>query len=223
MACCVFDINETLLDLAGIDSVFVQVFGSSRACRAWFDQTLQNAMTAVITGTPVSFEESGQAALTMLAEREHIQLTEADRHLVKSALRMLPAHSDAEPALRRLRQAGIRTAALSNNAREVIEIQLAAAGLREYFDEVLSAEDAHTLKPNAPAYIQAAKHLEESPEGLWLVAVHAWDIAGAQRAGFKTALVSRTAMQVPNPLAPPTVRGKNLLDVVEQLLRLDAL
>jgi len=74
MTCCLFDINETLLDLAGLDSVFFQTFGSSTARSAWFAQTLQNAMTATITGPSISFEEAGQAALTMLAQREQVQL-----------------------------------------------------------------------------------------------------------------------------------------------------
>ncbi|ENA36664.1 MULTISPECIES: haloacid dehalogenase type II [Pseudomonas] len=222
MTCCLFDINETLLDLAGLDSVFFQTFGSSTARSAWFAQTLQNAMTATITGPSISFEEAGQAALTMLAQREQVQLSEADRHHVKTAMRMLPAHPDVEPALEQLRKSGARIVALSNNARELVDAQLSAAGLRGYFDEVLSAEDAQTLKPDAPAYLQAAKTLNTDPKRLWLIAVHAWDIAGAQRAGFKTALVSRTAQQVPSPLAPPTVQGSDLTAVVEQILTLES-
>jgi 2-haloacid dehalogenase len=222
MTCCLFDINETLLDLAGLDSVFFQVFGSSTARSAWFAQTLQNAMTATITGPSISFEEAGQAALTMLAQRERVQLSEADRHSVKTAMRMLPAHPDAELALEQLRNTGARIVALSNNARELVNAQLSAAGLRAYFNDVLSAEDAHTLKPDAPAYLQAAKAIGEKPEALWLIAVHAWDIAGAQRAGFKTALVSRTAQQVPSPLAPPTVQGPDLITVVQQILTIES-
>ncbi|TWI55721.1 2-haloacid dehalogenase [Pseudomonas duriflava] len=221
MTCCLFDVNETLLDLSGLDAVFLQIFGSSTARHAWFAQTLQNALVSVITGPYIPFEEAGQAALTMQAQRENIQLSEADRHSVKSALRMLPAHADALPALKRLRQSGVRLVALTNNARELAELQLTAAGLRDQFDEVLSAEAAHTLKPAAPAYLQTAKTLALPPDQLWLIAVHAWDIAGAQRAGLRTALVMRDRLQVPSPLAPPTVQGADLTAVAEQILTIE--
>ena len=47
---CVFDVNETLLDLAALDGEFERVFGDRGVRVAWFGQLLQLAMVSTITG-----------------------------------------------------------------------------------------------------------------------------------------------------------------------------
>jgi 2-haloacid dehalogenase len=52
-----------------------------------------------------------------------------------------------------------------------------------------------------------------------LVAAHAWDVAGAMRAGCAAAFVARPG-QVLDPLAPtPDVVGRDLRDVAEGIVR----
>ena len=43
---CLFDVNETLLDLAALDPHFERVFGDAGVRRAWFLQLLQSALVA---------------------------------------------------------------------------------------------------------------------------------------------------------------------------------
>jgi len=45
----VFDVNETLLDLAALDAPFEQVFGDASVRRAWFAEVLRSAFVSVIT------------------------------------------------------------------------------------------------------------------------------------------------------------------------------
>ena len=47
---CVFDVNETLLDLAALDPLFGRAFGDPGVRRAWFQQVLQSALVATVTG-----------------------------------------------------------------------------------------------------------------------------------------------------------------------------
>ncbi len=67
---CVFDVNETLLDLGRLDSHFERVFGDASVRRAWFLQVLQSALVATVTGTYSDFGTIGAAALEMTAERQ---------------------------------------------------------------------------------------------------------------------------------------------------------
>ncbi|MCA1645990.1 MAG: hypothetical protein LC797_11175 [Chloroflexi bacterium] len=54
-----------------------------------------------------------------------------------------------------------------------------------------------------------------------LVAAHAWDLAGAQRAGCKAAFVARPGM-VLDPFTPrPDVVGTDLADVAEQIIAVE--
>jgi 2-haloacid dehalogenase len=48
---CVFDVNETLLDLRALDAQFARVFGDAGVRQAWFTQMLQNAFVATITSS----------------------------------------------------------------------------------------------------------------------------------------------------------------------------
>ena len=44
---CVFDVNETLLDLRALDPAFAQVFGDAGVRREWFAQMIQSALVAM--------------------------------------------------------------------------------------------------------------------------------------------------------------------------------
>ena len=54
-----------------------------------------------------------------------------------------------------------------------------------------------------------------------MIAAHAWDIAGARRAGCAAAFVARPGM-VLDPLAlPPDIVGANLREVADQILAVE--
>lgn len=57
----VFDVNETLLDMAALDAPFKETFGSADAKGRWFAQLLSLAMTSVITGAYHDFSAGTRA------------------------------------------------------------------------------------------------------------------------------------------------------------------
>jgi hypothetical protein len=80
----VFDVNETLLDLAGLDPHFERVLGDAGMRRAWFTQMLQSALVATITGAYRPFGEIGLAALAMTAEQAGVELRDPNRDASRS-------------------------------------------------------------------------------------------------------------------------------------------
>ncbi|MDP9366019.1 MAG: haloacid dehalogenase type II [Chloroflexota bacterium] len=217
----VFDVNETLLDLAGLDPIFARIFGRAGGRQEWFGQVLQSALTATVTDAYADFGEIGQGALTMVAARHGVALRDEDRAAVREGMSRLPPHSDAREGLERLRDAGLRLATLTNNALPVVEAQLANAGLRDLFELVLSADEVRRLKPAPEPYRMAAERLGVPVGQVRLVATHAWDIAGAMRAGCAAAFVARPG-QVLDPLAPaPDVVGRDLREVAEGIVKAD--
>ena len=99
---CVFDVNETLLDLAALDPAFERVFGDPTMRVAWFGQLLQSAMVSTITGRYTDFGTVGRAALEMTATGAGIELTDDDREAVVGGMTRLPAHPEVAGALARL-------------------------------------------------------------------------------------------------------------------------
>ncbi len=72
---CVFDVNETLLDLRALDSHFEHFFGDVTVRQAWFAQLLQSAFVSTITGDYKDFGTIGSTALDMIATRRGVTLS----------------------------------------------------------------------------------------------------------------------------------------------------
>jgi 2-haloacid dehalogenase len=217
-AVCVFDVNETLLDLAALDGAFERRFGDRGVRLAWFGQLLQSAMVATITDRYSDFGTVGRAALEMTAARLGVELSDDDREAVLGGMTRLPAHPEVAGALDRLRAGGRRLAALTNSTEKVARAQLEHAGIIDRFEVVLSADAVRRLKPAPEPYRMAADRLGVGPGEVLLVAAHAWDVAGALRAGCQAAFVARPG-KVPDPLVePPDLVVADLDELADRLL-----
>lgn len=217
----VFDVNETLLELTALDPPFERAFGRPGVRREWFGQFLQSAFVSTITDSYTDFGTIGRAALEMVAQRNGIDLAADDRDAILGTMRQLPPYPEVPAALERLRDAGLRVAALTNSTKAVATAQLTNAGLAPLFEQILSADTARRLKPAREAYEGAAIELGVEVSGIRLVAAHAWDVAGALRAGAAAAFVARRGM-VLDPLVPaPDIVGANLAEVAERILEVE--
>lgn len=218
---CVFDVNETLLDVAALDPFFARLFGDSAARQEWFEQMIQSALTSTVTQTYVPFGTIGGAALKMVAARRSVTLPPEALSELANGIRTLPPHPDVRAALERLRAAGFRLATLTNSTQEVADTQMASAGLRDSFEQVLSADAVQRLKPAPEPYQHAASRLGVETRDYWLIAAHAWDVAGAMHAGCAAAFVARPG-KVLDPLFPdPQVVGAILPEVAERIIALE--
>ena len=213
---CVFDVNETLLDLAALDPLFERIFGDASVRRLWFNQMLQSAFVAIITDAYTTFGEAAGAALRMTEERQGVQISDEDRREILGGLRNLPPHPEVPDSLDRLREVGFRLATLTNSTQEIAEAQIENAGLSDRFEKILSADTAKRLKPAPAPYRMAARALEIPERGMRLVAAHAWDVAGALRAGCAAAFVARQPF---DPLVEqPDVVGDDLAEVADAII-----
>lgn len=218
---CAFDVNETLLDLAALDPAFTRIFGSARARRDWFQRMLQSAFVATITGAYHDFGAHGNAALTALAAEHGVTLRDEDREVILGTMRRLPAHPEVRDGLSRLARVGVRMVALTNSTAAVAEAQLTNAGIRDLFEQVVSADAVRRLKPAPEPYRLAAERAGVAADALRLIAAHGWDIAGALRAGCAAAFIARPGAWL-DPLAPsPDIIGPDLTAVVERIIAAD--
>jgi len=218
---CVFDVNETLLDLKALDSHFARVFGDASVRQAWFAQMIQSALVATLTDAYATFGTIGGAALDMTAARRGVALAHADRDQILGAIRTLPPHPEVIESLEHLRAAELRLAALTNSTAEVARDQLIHAGLADYFEQILSADMVRRLKPAPEPYRMAAERMGVAISEVRLITAHAWDVAGALRAGCAAAFIARTGM-VLDPLVPaPDIAGGDLREVADQIVAVE--
>ena len=217
----VFDVNETLLDLAGLDPHFERIFGDPGVRVAWFNQMISSALVATVTGAYHPFGAHAMAALEMTTEEAGVTLADDDKQAVAAQLRQLPAHPEVPGALPRLRDAGLRLAALTNSTEGVARAQLEHAGLIDLFELVLSADTVGRLKPAPEPYRMAAERLGVAVEQVRLIAAHASDVAGAARAGCATAFVARPGKVLDPLVERPGIVGADLAEVADAILAAD--
>ena len=219
---CVFDVNETLLDLGALDPHFERIFGDAGVRRAWFGQLLQSALVATVTDAYSDFGAIGGAALEMIAGRQGVTLSDEDKQQILGGMRELPPHPEVAESLSRLRDAGLRLATLTNSTQQVAEAQMDNSGLRGYFEQLLSADAVRRLKPAPEPYRMAAETLGIDVGEIRLVAAHAWDVAGALRAGCAAAFVARPGMVLDPLVQRPDAVGADLREVADRILEVEA-
>lgn len=200
-----FDVNETLLDLSAAKPAIAEALNDNdELVPVWFAQLLHHSLVDGATGQYHDFGQIGAAALVMVAHSQGIQLSQDEAaDIIGPAMTSLPAHDEVEAALKRLKQAGFTLVAFSNSAEAALHKQLRHAGLKSYFDTVLSVSTMKQYKPFPEVYQWAVKTMNQDTHQCMMVAAHGWDVSGAKAAGLTTAFIERPGkMMYPLGLQP---------------------
>ena len=216
-----FDVNETLLDLAALDPHFERLFGNAVVRTDWFNQVLRSALVATITSDYHDFGTIAGDALDMMALKYDVTLSDNDRLVILQQVRNLPPHDDVIDSLTRLTEAGLRLATLTNSPPHVLKAQLTNAGIIEFFEQTMSVDPTRKFKPAREPYEHAAQTLGVPLSEIRMVAAHDWDIAGAMRAGMAGAFVARPGMVMGPLQIKPDVSAPTMSEVVDQILRIE--
>jgi 2-haloalkanoic acid dehalogenase type II len=125
------DVNETLSDLAPLAERFEEVGAPGDLLATWFAGTLRDGIALAASGRYAAFAEVARAALRPLLARVRglgAPVDEAADHVL-AGIGTLPVHSDVEPGLRRMRDAGLRIATLTNGSAATAAGLLERAGI----------------------------------------------------------------------------------------------
>jgi 2-haloacid dehalogenase len=213
----VFDVLETLLDLDPLADRLEEVGRPREMLGSWFMRFQRDSMALTLAGDFAQFDAVARESLSVESRQT---MSRADIDHVLDGFAEVPAFPDAEPALRRLAEAGIRIGCLTVGNPENTRRFLEGAGLDRYVDEVITAEMAGVWKPAPGIYRTAAEKLGSPLERMALVAVHAWDCHGAKRAGALAGWCARLEGEHADVFLPADVHGADLVEVVDGLLAL---
>lgn len=169
----VFDAMGTLFDLAPVRERL-----GAAATEAWFERILHSAATVTMLGEFVPFKELARTTLTTTTAMLGL---EADQDDVLAQLQQLPPADGAREAVERAERAFV----LTNGGREGGEELLQNAGLADLVERVFGVDEVEAYKPDLRPYRLVLDELGEAT----LVASHAWDCAGALRAGMSAVWV----------------------------------
>ncbi len=194
-----FDLFGTLIDNASIIKVFPELnigVDSKPFIEAWRSKHLQYAWLMTILNRYESFNKLSLRALRSTAKIFRLELTEDQVKKLIIARMHLDAFPDVKVGLIGLKKIKEKNKALiytilSNGEVSKSNEILTNAGIREYFDYVLTVESIRKYKPSKEAYYMAHEALRIALSEIVMVSSSAWDLAGAQSAGMLTCLIDR--------------------------------
>ena len=222
-AAVAFDVIETLFSLESMRPRLVEAGLPATALEWWFARTLRDGFALAATGAFQPFVRVAELALAEVARSAGAGTGPGRVREILAGLSSLEAHPDAEPALTRLADAGVPVLALTNGAPATTRTLLVNAGLDRLVGQVVSIEDAGHWKPRPEVYRHAADRAGVPPGALALVAVHAWDVHGAVRAGLVAGWAGWLEGTFPTVFDRPHVQAQTLVQVAEGLLALPGL
>lgn len=213
----VFDVNETLSDMSPMAERFADVGAPASLAKAWFAGLLRDGFSLTAVGVNESFAALATEALRVVLDGHPLNrsVEDAVQHVMQG-FAGLPVHPDVPDGIRALADAGVRLVTLSNGSVSVAEALFDRAAVREYFEALLSVEDAPLWKPAAAAYAYALERCEVEPSEAMLVAVHPWDIDGAARAGLATAWINRGGGPYPHYFQAPDLSVGSLTALADE-------
>ncbi len=184
----VFDVNETLLDMAPLKTNINTLLEEPQAFRIWFGMVLHYSLVENCTDQYHDFSTIAEAVLKMSAASLNKTVSDEDMKKALSAIKSLKAYPDVEKGLTLLKENGFRLATLTNSPENALKEQLINSNLTDHFEQALSINAIEKYKPLAETYLWAAKKLGVKPEEIIMIAAHGWDLAGATNAGLATGL-----------------------------------
>jgi 2-haloacid dehalogenase len=219
---CVFDVNETLLDIEFLAPLFQRVFGDSRMVREWFGQLILYSNAITLSGPYKSFFTLGQGILEMLGTIHRVPVRPSDRDELKARMLRMRAHRDVPGGLEQLKKAGFRLVTLTNSPPDAEGSPLQHAGIDGWFERAFSVDSVRRFKPAPQVYHMVAEELGVPAAAMCMVAAHVWDTIGAQSVGCCGALIARpgNAPLPVNGLPQPQVVAPDLPGAATQMIAL---
>jgi 2-haloacid dehalogenase len=190
---CVFDVNETLLDIESIAPLFQRLFGDRKVLREWFNQLILYSDAISLSGPYATFFSLGHGVLKMLGSTHNVSVQQADIEELRMHMLTMPAHSDVPAGLKQLKDAGFRLVTVTNSPPDPQANPLKHAGIDGWFEKSFSVR-VRRFKPAPQAYPMVAEELDVPPPAICMVPAHVWDTIGAQSIGCSGALIARPAM-----------------------------
>jgi 2-haloacid dehalogenase len=180
----------------------------------WRTKQFEYTWLRTVSGTYQNFWDVTRDALHFSAEANKLELGAADEERLMGAYLRLQAWPDVLPALRSLKDAGLRLGFLSNFTADMLQANIHSAGLDGFFDPILSTDQAGAFKPDPRAYRLGADTLHLAPSQIVFAAFAGWDAAGAKTFGYPTYWVNRLAQPAEELGVTPDASSSTLTELV---------
>lgn len=207
---CVFDAYGTLFDFNSAVARHRAVVGPKADALAdlWRAKQIQYTWLRNSMGVYDPFwQVTGEALDHCLAV--HGIADASVREKLMGAYLALDPFPEVPALLERLKRANKRLAILSNGNPEMLAPMVAASGLADRFEAVLSVDEALVFKPDRRVYRLVEQRCGVKPDKVCFLSSNCWDAHGAAHFGFATVWVNRA--RAPDDNLP----GKTVAEIAD--------
>lgn len=185
---------------------------------AWRTRQFEYTWLRTLTGRYVDFWRVTEDALVFSAKLLKLDLGRDKREQLMQAFLEIKAWPDALPALKSLKDTGIRLVLLSNFTAAMLDAAVKNSGLVGIFEPHLTTDIVKAYKPDPRAYQMGIDAFGLAREEIAFAAFGGWDAAGAKSFGYPTFWVNRANLPVEELGVAPDATGANLTDLANFVL-----
>lgn len=204
----VFDIIGTCFSLEKPRHRLVELGAPPHALELWFAQTLRDAFALSHAGGYQPLRQVLEAELPRTIKIVGIDLNTTQLSHIVNSFSELDLQPGAMDAFQILIEAGWRLVALTNGSEDSTRKLLERANAIQHFASIFSCDAIGKTKPHPDVYAMTRR---DTQEDVWMVAAHAWDIAGATRAGLRTAFITQQEKEYLSIYPQPDIAASNLV------------
>lgn len=196
-----FDVYGTLIDTHGVVVKLRDFIGNKAEefSHVWREKQLEYSFRRGLMRSYETFGVCTSQALDYTNAYLGVELTAEQKAELLSEYRSLPAFDDVKESLEGLKAAGHILYAFSNGTSDAVEGLLAAAGILDLFDGVVSVDDQQTFKPSPDVYEHLLNTTAASARDTWLISSNSFDVIGAIAYGLNSTWVRRSNKSIFDP------------------------
>jgi 2-haloacid dehalogenase len=215
---CVFDAYGTLFDFNSATERCRDVLGdkAGELSALWRMKQLQYTWLRGLMAKHEDFWRVTGDALDFSMETFGLD-DAALRARLMDCYMSIEAFPEVPSVLRALKEAGLKTAILSNGSPKMLDGAVDATGTRELFDALISVEEVGVFKPHPSVYGLPSKHLGVAPQNIAFQSSNAWDAVAAGTFGMKVVWINRYGQSRERLTYDPDVEGTTLDDLLPAL------
>ena len=214
-----FDVYGTLINTQGVLVLLEQMMENKASLfsETWRAKQLEYSFRRGLMKRYEGFSVCTKDALNYTCEVLKIALTNEQKNQLLESYKTLPAFDDVEKSLAQLQQS-YQLVAFSNGENESVEGLLNNANINKYFNDIVTADEIQTFKPDPLIYQHLLNRTNSQAKQAWLISSNPFDVIGAKSFGMQAAWVKRSGGVVYDPWdIEPDIVIQRLGDLIHNL------
>ena len=211
---CVFDAYGTLFDYASATAQCSDRLGAKLVplTALWREKQLQYTWLRTLQAQHVDFWRVTGDALRYAMNALGLNDPGLHEELMQLYL-TLNAFPEVPEVLRRIKNAGLATAILSNGSPRMLEAAVRNAGIETLLDAVMSVEEVGVYKTHPAVYQLAVDRFACERAAILFVSSNAWDAHAASAFGMRVAWCNRYGQQAELLPGKPDFEIRSLVEL----------